>query len=75
MEMRRERINRNGTVYGETQYHLQLPTYKDEFAGDGSGWWHETGKAPRPMGGWFVDLGRKKNNNFWTYKATPRRAE
>jgi len=27
------------------------------------------------MGGWFVDLGRKKNNNFWTYKATPRRAE
>jgi hypothetical protein len=56
MEVRRERMSSHGMPYEDTQWHIQTPTYKDEFAGDGSGWWHETGKSPRPKGGWWVDI-------------------
>lgn len=53
-EMCRVRLNRDGTIRHDTQIHVKLPTYKEEY-GDGYGGWHvETGKAPRPLGGWWV---------------------
>ena len=74
-EQRRERINQIGHIHYDTQYYLQLPTYKDEFGGDGDGWWHEKGQDPRPMGGWVLDLSRTKVNRAWNFLATPRRIE
>jgi len=38
------------------QEHLRGATYKEEY-GDGHGNWHvETGKPPKPLGGWWVDV-------------------
>ncbi len=75
MILARERVNKFGQPYTDEQIHLQLPTYKDEFAGDGDGWWHETGKSPRPVGAWMLDLSRCKHNTAWAYNAVPRRAQ
>jgi hypothetical protein len=54
VELQRERCTGNGRIYQDTQWHLQLPSYKDEYKGDS--WWVQTGKSPRPKGGWWVDL-------------------
>ena len=59
VELSRERIGPKGQVWTDTQWHLQLPTYKDEFGSKGDGWWHETGKGPRPLGGWWVDMSHR----------------
>ena len=75
MILSRERINKSGVPYLDEQIHLQLPTYKDEFSGDGDGWWHETGKAPRPLGAWILDLSRSKIDQSWVFHAVPRRAQ
>lgn len=58
MEIVRERISSAGSVAQDTQLHLQLPSYKDEFGVTGDGWWHETGKSPRPKGAWWLEMGR-----------------
>tara|TARA_R100001163_G_C4977596_1_gene135014 strand:- start:89 stop:313 length:225 start_codon:yes stop_codon:yes gene_type:complete len=74
MEVRRERMSSHGTPYEDTQWHIQTPTYKDEFAGDGSGWWHETGKSPRPKGGWWVDISLQAGDAN-KVQLSPRRAQ
>ena len=56
MEMRRERITQRGKVHQDTQWHICLPSYKDEYGESGDGWWHETGKSPRPKGAYWLDL-------------------
>jgi len=53
MEYVTERIQEDGAVRYSTQWHLQLPTYKTEWD-TGNGWWPETGKGPRPLGGWWL---------------------
>jgi len=50
----RVRINKEGEERSDKQYHVQLPTYKDEFMNEGGGWHHETGKPPKPVGAWWV---------------------
>jgi predicted phosphodiesterase len=53
-ELSRVRLSTSGVVRHDVQTHIKLPTYKEEY-GDGYGGWHvETGKAPRPLGGWWV---------------------
>jgi hypothetical protein len=52
--MQRVRISANGFETLETQYHVQLPTYKEEFANLGGGWHHETGKPPKPTGAYWI---------------------
>jgi hypothetical protein len=63
-EMARVRLAGNGAIRHDIQTHIKLPTYKEEY-GDGFGGWHvETGKTPRPIGGWwlrfFYDFDKKR---------------
>lgn len=47
-------VNRDFTVYQKTQWHVQLPTYKDEWE-DGHGGYHiERERGPRPVGAVWV---------------------
>ena len=47
-------MNQKGVLYQRTQYHVRLPTYKNEYK-DGYGGWHiETGKPPKPIGGMWM---------------------
>lgn len=49
-----ERINELGKISIKEQWHVRLPTYKDEYK-DGYGGWHiETGKMPKPLGAWWL---------------------
>ena len=53
-EIARKRVTLEGRVYQDIQTHIKLPTYKEEYK-DGFGGWHaETGKEPRPLGGWWL---------------------
>ena len=52
----RVRINLRGEERAEAQYHVQLPTYKEEFVNMPGGWHHETGKPPKPVGAWWMRL-------------------
>jgi len=50
----RLRLNNNYNVYKDIQWHVKIPTYKDEY-GDGSGGWMvEGGTAPKPLGAWWL---------------------
>lgn len=52
--MQRIRVNQAGLESVESQYHVQLPTYKEEFANQPGGWHHETGKPPKPTGAYWM---------------------
>lgn len=50
-----EKLGDRGRTYYSTQYHVQLPTYKQEH---GYGGYHdEKGRPPKPLGGWWMVLG------------------
>jgi hypothetical protein len=50
LDLQRVRINNNGGIYHDTQTHVVVPTYKEEY-GDGYGGWHvERGAPPKPIG-------------------------
>lgn len=52
----RERIDHMGKITLQSQWHVRTPTYKDEYK-DGFGGWHiETGKPPKPIGAWWLDV-------------------
>lgn len=58
----RNRIDDYGHQYHEEQVHVQVPTYKDEYA-DGFGGWHvETGKPPKPIGAMWLRFTKQKNS-------------
>ncbi|MCH8517483.1 MAG: hypothetical protein LAT68_14250 [Cyclobacteriaceae bacterium] len=50
----RVRLLASGKEIRDTQHHLQLPTYKDEYTNQGGGYHHETGKPPKPIGAWWI---------------------
>lgn len=50
----RERISNGGATYFDTQYHVQLPTYKQEYTY--SGFHTERGRPPKPLGAWWLKL-------------------
>ena len=54
MEIARLRLTKNGRPYHDTQTHIKLPTYKEEYGDGFSGWHVETGKEPRPLGAWWL---------------------
>lgn len=53
LEIRRSRISTRGRTSIDTQYHLQLPTYKDEWTMKG-GFHTQLGRTPRPLGCWLI---------------------
>lgn len=50
----RSRLDRTGREYLDKQYHIQVPTYKDEFTGLSGGYHHENGRPPKPLGAWWL---------------------
>lgn len=47
-------LNDNGREYKKEQYHISLPTYKEEFLNHSEGWHHERGGPPKPTGAVWV---------------------
>ena len=45
----RERIGQRGTPYLDTQHHIQLPTYKEEYL-PGAGYHVQNARPPKPVG-------------------------
>lgn len=74
-----ERLSKLGKIYLKEQWHIRMPTYKDEYK-DGYGGWHiETGKMPKPIGAWWLRCqydrhivnGKEENKLFYDFiKAT-----
>jgi hypothetical protein len=54
MTMPRVRLRGNGIEDIENQWHVQVPTYKDEFSNQPGGWHHEKGGPPKPIGAWWI---------------------
>jgi hypothetical protein len=48
------RLSAQGVETQRTQYHVQLPSYKEEFVNCPGGWHQETGKPPKPIGAWWM---------------------
>lgn len=54
--IQRVRLSDQGALYTDEQYHVKIPSYKDEYK-DGAGGWHiETGKPPKPKGAIWMRL-------------------
>lgn len=52
----RERVSQAGKSYRDIQWHVSLPTYKDEYiVEDGTGYHIEGGRPPKPLGcAWLI---------------------
>jgi hypothetical protein len=48
--MVRERVNRTGTISLSNQYHVSVPTYKEEYNKGVGGFHIERGRPPKPIG-------------------------
>jgi len=65
-----EKLHDTGKISIKEQWHVRMPTYKDEYK-DGYGGWHiETGKMPKPIGAWWlkVEYVRHQKDNKENYK-------
>ena len=52
----REKLHDDGLITLKEQWHVRMPTYKDEYK-DGYGGWHiETGKPPKPIGAYWLKV-------------------
>lgn len=52
--LERIRLLHSGEEIRETQYHVQLPTYKEEFLNIPGGFHHEKGGPPKPTGAYWI---------------------
>lgn len=50
----RERVNDANSLYHESQWHVNTPTYKEEYGDGGKGWHIERGGPPKPLGGYWI---------------------
>lgn len=50
----RSRLTQTGEERIDEQWHIQIPTYKDEFTGQSGGFHHEKGRPPKPLGAWWL---------------------
>lgn len=55
VELVRQGVRDDGAPYFARQTHVCCGPYKDEWT-DGAGWHVETGKPPKPLGGWWLRL-------------------
>lgn len=51
-----ERLKDSGRIELKEQWHVRMPTYKDEYKDGHSGWHIETGKPPKPLGAWWLKV-------------------
>lgn len=47
---KRERVSERGVIYQDNQWHISVPTYKDEYASGFGGFHIEKGRPPKPTG-------------------------
>lgn len=67
-----ERITEKGEVYFRKQYHIGLPSFKEDYSKSGFGWAVEKHLGPRTLGGVFVKYRCIKSNGFEIdYEVTP----
>lgn len=59
----RERVTNGGRVFIEPQWHISLPTYKDEYAQGQGGYHIENGRPPKPIGCAWLELSLPENSN------------
>ena len=52
--IQRVRLTESGKEVCDKQYHVQLPTYKEEFLNKSGGFHHEKGGPPKPLGAWWI---------------------
>lgn len=73
VEINRERLTQSGHTYIDTQTHIQLPTYKEEYLSH-EGWHTERGAPPKPLGAWALELQchrhRKRESSYQTMRLT-----
>ena len=70
LDLQRVRINSGGKVYHDTQTHVVVPTYKEEY-GDGYGGWHvERGAPPKPIGAAWLRFWWNRKQNQVCYDIT-----
>ena len=65
-----ERLKDDGRIVLKEQWHVRMPTYKDEYK-DGHGGWHvEGGRPPKPIGAWWLKVvyDRYRKNNKEHFK-------
>jgi hypothetical protein len=54
-----ERVSGRGTIDIKSQYHVSVPTYKDEYNAGRGGWHVERGAPPKPLGCVWMKIGYK----------------
>lgn len=50
LPLARARVTNHGRVYHDEQYHIKVPSYKEEYRDGYSGWAVERGSNPKPVG-------------------------
>lgn len=61
MPIERLRISSHGVISKDKQWHIKIPTYKEEY-GDGFGGWHiERGAPPKPVGAYWLRFYYERN--------------
>lgn len=61
LELAREKLSSiNYKPYLSPQWHIQMPTYKEDFLA-GEGWHREKGISPKPLGAWWLRF-------FWNFR-------
>lgn len=58
----RERINKEGNIGQDVQYHLRTATYKNDYEDGFSGWHVQRGAPPKPMGCVWMRLYRESRH-------------
>lgn len=56
--IQRERISKNGEIYQDTQHHIRITSYKDEYKDGSTGFHVETWKPPKPVGAVWLRFSR-----------------
>lgn len=60
--IKRERISQRGVVRQDYQWHVSVPTYKDDYQNGVGGFHIEKGRPPKPMGCAWLVLRYEKNS-------------
>jgi len=68
VELVRARLSSMGSEYADTQTHLALPTYKEEFFGADGGFHHERESPPKPLGAWWIRFFYNKESARFDYE-------
>lgn len=58
-EYRRIRLRSNGAIEQDSQLHISVPTYKDDFRKGDSGWHVRRGGPPKPIGAMWIRFFRQ----------------